>query len=547
MKKYSILLILLALLLNGCTINYSVNFDDESSIDSGENSSGNGDSTDSSQSGNDSSNQDEPSDDSSTDDEIEEPIVLPSSPDIQAPITIDTNAYFYPNTLSKTSDIINEYSYIDETETANYKIYSAYYSEYYDTLYIAYDTVGTSTQTLKAKDLYHIERHALNYFNTDNNKTDYKEYLKAVLIYPDTYGSACRKGKSDNDSIGINGCANHVGKEAVISLNRLASLTNFYEERKISIGNSQYYLIEPMRFTFAHEFGHVSTFYNMAYKNDEDYEDYLKLRLENYFTDIYPNGTLPTSYSSSNSQYYTHPLEILADDYVELFYNTTPKAEEDTYVYSYPDYTRNSLKDYSSIQYLVKNPKLKDKILSYYVSNFLDYSNKVTYGKPILIHSSRNPNTAQYYESYSKIEGTGSLKYINSTEDIYLIAVGHVIYDGTKYYRVILSNTVSLYHASTDIGKKIGYVKASAYSESNKYKIYRIDKTKGTEELPKHSLVPINDNDSTYILPYYDFSYVVDMSLVGAITGAKMYDYLNDNLTDNSYTVSIASFGTLVS
>lgn len=532
MKKYFVLFALLfSFLLGGCTIDYSLNVDIPSVPDNP---------TD------DPTNDPEEGNGNDNDQEQTTPPILPNQPDIIEPITIDQNSYFFPSTLTQTNYLIDEYSYIDNSKTHNYKVYSAYYSEYYDTLYIAYDTINNPTQTLKAADLYHIERHALNYFTTDNNKTDYKDYLKAVLIYPDTLASSCRKNLTDSQSISINGCANYVGKDAVISLNRMASISDFYEERRVNASGNTYYLIEPMRYTFAHEFGHISTYYHMAYKNDEDYEDYLKLRLGSYYNTIYPSG-LPAFYSSQNNGYYTQPVEILADDYVELFYDTSTRAKEDVYEYDLNnEYTRNSLKVYPSIQNLKDNTILYDNLKNYYKDNFLNYNNKIKYQKPIVV--STNLPYINYYESYTKIGDINNLKRITSNIDINLIAIGEVSLNGKKYYRVILSSTFKTTGGAYDekeAGKKIGYIDASYYSVNTNLKIYSINYNRSNNSmLEKNNMVPINNYNDIYIIPYYEFSYVI--SLNGDINTATAYDYLNTSIANQTFTVSIYSFGTLV-
>ena len=299
MKKIYILWITIyALLLSGCTIIYDNSSENIPDIEEG-NEGGNKD----------------------------EEVSTPS-------ITIDKDALLYPNTLTINDEKITNYTYIDSNLTNEYQIYSAYYSEKYDTIYIAYDLIDSPKQTLKAKDLYEIEQHAINYFVSDENRSEDKEYLKAVRIYPDKLASSCRRGLDDASALTINGCADYGGLEAIIDLNNITSLENFYKPK--------YANQEPMRDTFAHEYGHISTFYHMVYKGDENYEDYLKIRLGTYYNTVYPNG-LPDNYSSS-SLYNIQPEEILADDFVELFYDISVKKETDTYDYQleYNDY-RNSL------------------------------------------------------------------------------------------------------------------------------------------------------------------------------------------------------------
>lgn len=538
MKKRVLCILLFIFLFTGCEINYSSNIEitpppsqeedsDSPNNDGGENNEDNNET------------ESEPAPEINTNNLI-------NNPDINNFITINENYYFYPTNLTVNNEKIIQYNYVYESKSSDYRIYSAYYSQYYDTLYIAYDSISSPSQTLKAADLYQIERHALHYFQTDNNKTDYKEYLKAVLIYPDTVSSTCRKHISDQDSITINGCANYVGKEAIISLNRLNSLEVFYNASKHYIDQNHYYPIEPLRYTYAHEFGHMSTYYNMAYKNDEDYEDYLNLRLGDSYNTIYPSG-LPTYYDSSNDNYYKDPLEVLADDYVELFYNTSNKVSEDTYDYTLDvGYSRNSLKNYNDAPNLKNDQDLYKQVKNYYIINFLNYENKTTYNKPIVVKT--NLNYIEYYESYSEIGIQNARKIIPSSFTINLIAVGEVTVNNVKYYRVILSNTTTISNGRFDekkIGKNLGYVLASSYSINNNVKIYEINYDRqNNKPIGKNSMAPIENISSVYVLPYYDFSYV--LNLTNDDNYATMYDYLNSNISQNKYRINIYSFGTLV-
>ena len=464
-------------------------------------------------------------------------------PVVQEP-SIEENALFYPTTLNVSDTKITDYSYIDNNLTNEYTIYSAYYSEEYDTIYIAYGYTNPlkPKQTLKAKDLYEIEKHAINYFISDLNRTEDKNYLKAVRIYPDKLASSCRKDASDEVANTINGCADYGGKEAIIDLNNILTMDDFYNEKRIPIDETHYEIHEPMRDTFAHEYGHISTFYHMVYKNDENYEDYLKLRLGEYYSTVYDNG-LPDNYSSSED-YYKQPEEILADDFVELFYQTEEKAVNDKneYVLEYADY-RNSLKNTvaESIQYLNNNLELKEILKTYYEENFLDYSNKITYETPKIISS--NIREITYYESISKINNTSNLKSINSLIDVNLISVGEVTINGIKYYRVILSNTFkchNYYCDSKDVGEKMGYVEASLYTNNTSLKLYK------TTNINKNSIFPIRDNtiNELYILPYYDFSYV--LTTIDDQYTATMYDYLSQDLPTQQYQIQIPNFLTLI-
>lgn len=539
MKKHLLWILLFIFLLTGCEIKYSSNIEitPPPSQEGGTLPP--------------SSDNNEEKDDDNEDNNNPAPETnatdLINNPDINSFITINPNDHFYPASLNINDPKILQYSYIDSRKTNDYRIYSAYYSQYYDTLYIAYDSISSPIQTLKAKDLYQIERHALHYFQTDNNKTDYKDYLKAILIYPDTLASSCRQNITDDESITINGCANYVGKEAIISLNRLKSLDVFYNESRYYINSTQYYPIEPLRYTYAHEFGHISTYYNMVYKNDEDYEDYLNLRLADAYNTVYPTG-LPSYYDSSAENYYKDPLEILADDYVELFYNTSSKVSEDTYDYTLDaGYSRNSLKGYDTAPNLKNNQELYTQVKNYYITNFLNYNNKLTYTKPIVVTT--NLNYIEYYKSYSEIGITNSRKIIPSSFTINLIAVGEVTINDIKYYRVILSNTTNIVNGRHDekkAGKNLGYVLASNYTVNNKIKIYEINYDRqNSRPMGKNSMAPIEPtNSSIYVLPYYDFSYV--LNLTNDNNYATMYDYLNSNISQNKYRINIYSFGTLI-
>lgn len=477
--------------------------------------------------------------------EEEETPIMPEPP-------IEENALFYPSTLNVNDSKITNYTYIDDNLADEYAIASAYYSEEYDTIYIAYGFTDPlkPKQNLKARDLYEIEKHALTYFVSDSNRSEDKEYLKAVRIYPDKLASSCRKNASDEVANTINGCADYGGKEAIIDLNSITNMNDFYNEKREQIDEHHYKIHEPMRDTFAHEYGHVSTFYHMVYKNDENYEDYLKLRLGEYYNEIYPSG-LPNTYSS-NDDYYIQPEEILADDFVELFYKTEEKHISDTNEYDlqYTDY-RNSLESTpaESIQYLKNNLQLKSKLKTYYEENFLDYSNKITYETPKIISS--NIRDITYYESFSKMNDGENLKTINSLIDVNLIAVGEITINSIKYYRVILSNTfkcnkiefdgqISVSCDKKDVGEKMGYVEASLYTTNTTLKLYK------TADVDEDVLFPIRSNEANelYVLPYYDFSYV--LTTIDDQYDVIMYDYLSQELPTQQYRMQIIYFLTLI-
>lgn len=518
-NKLFIFIIISIFILNGCTISYSTSVEKSPQINTDSPSTP--------------EEPIEPEEDNSNDNEeetITDDWILEDTSATIPSITIENDTYFYPLTLDKISPIIATYSSETLGGATTYTVYSAYYSQSYDTLYIAYDSLQNPTQTLMAKDLFELEKHALNYFIKHENKDDYTNYLKVINIFPDNNFNACGNSQSV-------GCATHIGKEASITLNYLANLHDFYSSTALG---------DPRRYTFAHEFGHISTFYNMAYKNDEDYEDYLKIRLGDKYDTIYPSG-LPSTYSSSDDSYYINPYEILADDFVDLFYDTSSKLPTDTYSYTLNhNDSRNSLNKYPDIQYLEKGTILYDTIKSYYTSNFLSYKNKTQYDKPIIVSSPSNK--IYYYPSYSQIGNYANQKVITSTIDINLLAVGEVIVNKTKYYRVILSNTFNIvssnYTDSKNVGKMMGYIKASNYSTGSNMKIYKIDNDNNSK-MAKNSMAPINGYPKIYFLPYYDFSYIIEISTSSGLT--TTYDYLNSKISSQTYKISTYSFGTLIS
>ena len=136
-------------------------------------------------------------------------------------------------------------------------------------------------------------------------------------------------------------------KHGVITLNATPNMNIFYNPLKEH---------EPKRDTFAHEYGHISTFYFLSYKGDESYEAYLRLRLGDNYDLVYPDGMLGAY--SATQDYKIQPEEIMADDFVELFYYRDQKYAGDNTVYEqkYVD-SRNSLSDseHSSFTYLAPN------------------------------------------------------------------------------------------------------------------------------------------------------------------------------------------------
>ena len=91
----------------------------------------------------------------------------------------------------------------------------------------------------------------------------------------------------------------------------------------------------------------------------------------------------------------------------------------------------------------------------------------------------------------------------------------------------------------------MGYVRSGSYSITNDIKIYEINYDKKNEQpMTKLSMAPIEGKSNIFVLPYYDFSYV--LSLDGNTSIATTYDYLNGNISSQKYTINIYSFGTLV-
>jgi len=185
--------------------------------------------------------------------------------------------------------------------------------------------------------------------------------------------------------------------------------------------------------------------------------------------------------------------------------------------------------------------------LKNYYSKFLNYENRVAYSKPKVITNQKT--SFEYYESYSHIGNASKLKSTSSSNQINLIVVGEVTVNSSKYYRVIISNTFKLENGAynkKDVGKKMGYVKATDFILNPSVKLYKIDQCNG-EPLTKNNIVPIENNNSNklYILPFYDFSYVINTT--DDTNYATTYDYLSSNLpSTHKYEVNIYSFGTLI-
>lgn len=394
--------------------------------------------------------------------------------------------------------LIDKYSEVYESEVSNYNVYSSYYSDKYETLYITYDVKGDSIQTISSRELALMEEHLLRYFVSDDAKSDYHKYLKVVRIYPDYKSSACRKEEYDEEYYSrILGCADYNALHAGINLNGLFNIEDFFIS---DVGR-------PLRGTFAHEFGHVSTYYNMILKGDGLYSDYLKLRLGQQYNVIYPNG-LPNEYDEEGEGYLVDPTEILADDYVELFYDVSKKANNDYYNYDLAYSHRNSL---DGINGVVKNLKddqeLFNEIKEYY-SLYLE-KEYTEYTNPLVIEANGN-----VYDSLHQI---GTNEYIE-LNDATIIALGEVQTDGLSYYRVILSNLIDETNYRREYSTNIGYILKDDCIQISGEVIF-FEKYQQKDINPDSiSYLPVSD---WKLLPLYDFSYlIVDGEYV------KIYNYL---------------------
>lgn len=442
------------------------------------------------------------------------------------------NFNIYPK---EKENIIDQY--ISLYGYGSYDIGAVYYSNEYDTIYIAYENEGLPF--LNAYELYLVERHAIAYFESDEYRSEDLNYLKAVLIYPDSNGSSCA-----GESVG--GCAGYGGKHGVITLNSTPTMDSFLNPQTKVIGMTTY-SYEPKRDTFAHEYGHISTFYYLSYKGDESYEDYLRLRLEDDFNTVYPLG-LPGAYSSDPSGYKTQPEEVLADDFVELFYYRDSKYEGDdsNYIQKYSD-SRNSLSDFSSsITYLAPNYSLTNsfnRIKDYYTSNF--YIVKREMLAPIVVKTKNSLRIFSYYDSVTKLNDVEQVSSITSEFDVQLIAVETVTKDNIEYYRIILSplsktdvvqiggNSHYVYDKKK-VSNNMGYVRKDLFDAYYNITIYKVLKgqsgVNNWVELDQNGLWPVligdtnSDSFNIFVTPYYDFTYIINLGT--ASNTIFMYDYL---------------------
>jgi len=421
---------------------------------------------------------------------------------------IDESITSYPNDNFL---LIEKYGDVYADLSNQYEVYSSYYSSKYDTLYISYDNINNPTQELTSKDLAMIEEHLLYYFVSDPLRLEYKEYLKVVRIYPDYHSSVCRSEEaSEEEYSSIEGCALYDALEASINLNGLNSLERFFNPYTYVSGNFQYYT-EPKRDTFAHEFGHVATYYYLSLKGDDSYEDYLRLRLGEGFDRIYKDG-LPSKYDSSDS-YYIQPVEILADDYVELYYSVSEKHKLDSYDYEleYED-LRNSLDGVSGVvKHLKEDQDLFNEVKTYF--DFVINNRVINYANPKVVEV-----TGVSFNTIHNI--VNNKEYIN-LENLNLIALGEVTINGNSYYKVILSNVVKELNSRRDYTYNVGYV----------LKENCIDTNRGVIKFTKYDNEVLDTSisyevDAYYIMPHYDFSYFIHENNI-----VKIYNYLEEDFT----------------
>lgn len=412
------------------------------------------------------------------------------------------------NYPSSNQDILDKYSEVYADVSSDYVVYATYYSTEYDTLYISYDSIVNPSQTIASKGLALIEEHLLNYFVSNSAKSDYKDYLKAVRIYPDYHSSTCRTNvHTEAEYSIIEGCANYNAYEASINLNNMVDIDRFFDDY-IYEKNGYTYRLEPKRDTFAHEFGHVSTYYNMILKGDDSYKDYLKLRLGEAYDEIYPNG-LPDTYSSGLG-YNIQPVEILADDYVELFYDTSKKVSTDYYDYELEyDDLRNSLSGVDNVVHHLKDDQeLFNDIEEYYQV----YINKeyTEYEIPIIVNANG--------DTYNDLHDINDDKKVVTLNNNPIIALGEISINNIKYYRVVLSNVVMKSNVRNEYSNNIGYILKSECSIVDGKVVY-FNQYDG-DILKPNVYLPIKDDVNIY--PYYDFSYFIHQE-----NKLKLYNYLD--------------------
>lgn len=411
----------------------------------------------------------------------------------------------YPNS---NASLIAERGEYYKYATGSYSVYSSYYSSKYDTLYIAYTKDGSNAQTLDARDLALIEEHILYYFNSDATKSEYKDYIKVIRIYSDYASSACRTWNDPNYAQ-IMGCADYDQVSAEINLNGVTSMDDFLNDN---------YGYQPKRDTFAHEYGHVSTYYHMILKNRGSYEEYLKIRLGSQYNIIYPNGLL-TEYDSDDT-YYIQPAEILADDYVDMYYDVSAKAATDKndYDIEYED-TRNSLTGTLAVKDLNDDAILYARVKAYY-DNYLNNQETIF----------ETPKVVQVNGSaYGTIKGVRDGSSVLTLSNTKVIAIAEVVINGLTYYKIILSNVVKDSETSGDLRdytKNVGYVLKSNCTNGSGT-VLRFTRFDG-EPIGTQYYIPLKSSNipglpyPINLFPYYEFGYFIETS--GKLELYNLYD-----------------------
>ena len=377
-------------------------------------------------------------------------------------------------------------------------VYSSYYSSKYDTLYIAYTNNGANTQTLDARDLALIEEHILYYFVSDARKSEYRDYINVIRIYSDYATSACRS-PMDPCYAQIMGCADYDQVDAAINLNGVNSMNEFLND---TMG------YQPKRDTFAHEYGHVSTYYHMILKNRGNYEEYLKIRLGDQYDVIYPDGLLQEY--DSNDTYYIQPAEILADDYVDMYYDVSQKAvtDQNDYDISYTD-ERNSLTGTSAVKDLNTNPTLYAKVKAYY-NNYLNKEENVL-STPKVVNA-----TGKVYGTIKAVTDGSAILTLSAKK---AIVISEVIINGATYYKIILSNITKASERGGDLRdytKNVGYILKSNCTITSG-SVLKFTRFNGST-IESNSYIPLNSSHisglpySVDLLPHYEFSYFVETS-----------------------------------
>ena len=246
----------------------------------------------------------------------------------------------------------------------------------------------------------------------------------------------------------------------------------------------------------------------MILKGDDTYESYLRLRLGEAYDQIYDTG-LPDEYDQSDS-YYTQPVEILADDYVELYYDTKEKKSNDYYDYdlAYTD-LRNSLSNVDRVsKFLKDDQELFDAIKEFY--DLFINKNYIEYETPKVINV-----TGISYNTIHDILSENSYIELN---DANIVTLGELEINNNIYYRVVLSNIVSECNARSEYSSNIGYVLKDNAILTNK-KVLHFTKYNGNE-LAFNMLLSIDEH--TIILPHYEFSYFINEN-----DKVKIYNYLD--------------------